>query len=102
MSAQMPGSFDPHNPFSSQKGGQYDPGTLQALYLRATKGDLSARKYLQGIGVLGNQGQDIWANNDTQAGNFAPAIDAWAQQTGSKPLAQGGFAFQPQWATANN
>jgi hypothetical protein len=102
MSAQMPGAFDPNNPFSSQKGGQYDPGALQALYLRAQKGDLSARKYLQQLGVLGNQGQDIWANNDTQAGNFAPAINAWAQQTGSRPIASGGFAYQPAWATANN
>jgi hypothetical protein len=102
MSATMPGAFDPNNPFSSRKGGQYDPGALQGLYLRAQKGDINARKYLSQIGVLGNQGQDIWANNDTQAGNFAPAINAWAQDTGSTPIASGGFAYQPAWATANN
>lgn len=102
MSAQMPGGWDPNNPFSSQKGGTYDTGALQGLYLRAQKGDLSARKYLQGIGVLGNMGQDIWANNDTQAGNFAPAISQWAQSTGSTPYGGQGFRFDPKWATAQS
>jgi hypothetical protein len=102
MSAAMPGAFDPNNPFSSRKGGTYDPGTLQALYLRATKGDINARQYLSQLGVLGNQGQDIWANNDTQAGNFAPAINAWAQQTGSTPYSGPGFAYQAKWATSGD
>jgi hypothetical protein len=102
MSATMPGGFDPNNPFSSQKGGTYDPGALQGLYLRAQKGDLSARKYLSQIGVLGNMGQDIWANNDTIAGRFAPAINAWAQNTGSTPYVGPGFAYQDKWATSGD
>jgi hypothetical protein len=102
MSAAMPGAFDPANPFSSQKGGTYDPGALQGLYLRAQKGDINARKYLSQIGVLGTMGQDIWANNDTIAGRFAPAINAWAQQTGSTPYAGPGFAYQDKWATSGD
>jgi hypothetical protein len=102
MSGTMPGTFDPHNPFASQKGGTYDANTLQGLYLRAQKGDINARQYLSQIGVLGNQGQDIWANNDTQAGNFAPAINAWAQNTGSTPYAGPGFAYQDKWATSGD
>jgi hypothetical protein len=102
MSAPMPGSFDPNNPFSSRKGGQYDPGALQGLYLRAQKGDINARKYLSQLGVLGTMGQDIWANNDTIAGRFAPAINAWAQQTGSTPYAGPGFAYQDKWATSGD
>lgn len=102
MSATIPGGFDPNNPFSSRKGGTYDPGALQGLYLRAQKGDINARQYLSQIGVLGNQGQDIWANNDTQAGNFAPAVSAWAQQTGSTPYAGPGFAYQDKWATSGD
>jgi hypothetical protein len=102
MSAALPGGFDPANPFSSQKGGTYDPGALQGLYLRAQKGDINARKYLSQIGVLGTMGQDIWANNDTQAGRFAPAINAWAQQTGSTPYAGPGFAYQDKWATSGD
>lgn len=95
MSANIPGAYDPRNPFGSQKGGQYDPGAIQGLYLRAKKGDLSARKYLQSIGFLGDQGQEIFNPGDMQAGDWGSGVNAWAQQTGSTPVASGGFAFNP-------
>lgn len=95
----IPGAFNPQNPFASQRGGQYDPGAMQALYLRAQRGDLNARRYLQQIGFLGDQGQDLYATGDTRAGNFLPAVNAWAQQAGSTPYGGQGFRFNPGWIT---
>lgn len=95
MSANIPGSFDPNNPFSSTKGGQFDPGAIQGLYLRASKGDLAARKYLQSIGFLGAQGEEIFSPADMKAGDWGRGVNAWAAQTGSTPIASGGFQFNP-------
>jgi len=101
MSANLPGGFNPRDPFASKPGGVYDPGTLSALYLRAQRGDLNARKYLQGVGILGNQGQDVFAPSDVQAGNYAPAIQAWATQTGSTPYSGQGFQWNQNWTSGD-
>jgi hypothetical protein len=98
MSAtNVPGSFDPSNPFGSQKGGVYDQGAIQGLYLRAKKGDLAARKYLQGIGFLGDQGQEVWNPDDMQAGDWQSGVNAWAKGTGSTPYTGAGFQFSPNY-----
>lgn len=101
MSIGVPGAFDPHNPFASAKGGQYDPSALKGLFLRAQRGDTNARKYLTDLGFFGAGGESAFAPLDVQAGNYDPAITQWAQQTGSTAFAGPSFGWQPSYVSGD-
>jgi hypothetical protein len=97
MSIGVPGAFDPHDPFASQKGGTYDPNALKGLYLRAQRGDNNARNYLTQLGFFGSDGKDVFAPLDAQAGNYDAPITQWAQQNGGTAFAGPSFGWQPSY-----
>src|SRR6476469_64039 len=95
------------DPFRTGMGqtGQYDPGTMYGLVLRAQAGDAAAKNHLAQNGFFDAQGNDLfgaYTPNAQGLPNYQQAVTNWANQRGLR--AYGGaspFQWNSTWQSAN-
>ena len=96
------GGFRWDDPYRTGQAGFFDMNTMRGLMLRAQRGDLQAKHHLAKSGMTDQWGNFTFNAGDVQAGNYAPAVSAWAQSKNLQPYNQGpAFQWQDSWATGD-